>query len=145
MTTSSVSNPSLRISHHKDTPPYLICHVTVPGGRLHHVAGRGFVARHPDEASLHSAGLRPLHRSALRHAGDRGPRPARMGKPHSGCPPRQPHRPDWRRGLAAMRHLKRGGFPFGPVVRVDRPGIPDSFAIFNIEMKALSVEIVLAF
>lgn len=150
MTTSSDSNPSLRISRHKDTPPYLICHITVPGGRLHHVAGRGFVAHSPDEATRHSAGpeVRALNLDGdvqpsgyvqctaplfvTRVVGDR----VRLGwgnrildAPRGSLIARTGGEV-W----SALRHLKRGGFPFGPVVRVDRPGNPDSFAIFNIEI-----------
>ncbi len=156
-TTTSKSASSATPAPYSATPPYLVCHIQTPDGRLYQINGCGFVT--PD---LHQATRHPVDpgRDWLVLEGPVDPPD---GNIHCVAPlfitratPDQVEvawgsrtlrlSPDdlvaeaGRRVWRKVQHFHRTGYPFGQNVQLAHNGSGPSFACFNIEIHPPSGE-----
>lgn len=150
MTTTANPTSSAIAIPYIEFPPYLVCHIQTSGGRFYHVGGKGFVTPHLNEATRHPVDpgrdwlaldgpidhcgsihcIAPLFitRVAESHV------EVSWGNRHLHLSAddlvAQAGRLIWRE----VKHLHRGGYPFGPIVQLAHDEQAPAFAYFNIEI-----------
>lgn len=149
-TTTEKPSSDARSASFQDDPPYVIFHIQTPAGRLYQVNGAGFETQDPDLATRHPVspdihyfrldGVAGCHQNIHCSA----PLFITTGSPEQTelywgnrrlllCPDdlvAQAGRLVW----AKVKHFYRGGYPFGPVVRIVIDGPEEKVAPFNIEI-----------
>lgn len=149
---STTASPSASITpdSDRDSPPYVVFHLDTPTGHIYQIHGKGFSTEH-----LHEATRYPVtpETENFRLEGVIGgsqiircSAPIRITSASSELVELtwgntrlvvHPDRLNSQVGgevWSKLRHIRRGGYPFGPVVKIATDNDDDSIAIFNIRI-----------
>ena len=149
-TTTASPSQAYSPDSYRESPPYVVFHIDTPTGHIYQVNGKGFSTEHFDEATRYPVtpetenfrlkgaigGSQIIGSSAPLYITSASDDLVELtwGNTRLSANPDRLNSQVGGEVWSKLRHLRRGGYPFGPVVKIATDDQDDSIAIFNIRI-----------